>query len=61
MREAFATLLRVHIPNSLQARLDATAAQSARTRSDVVREAVIIGLDQLTRRTAGSENPPKAA
>jgi predicted transcriptional regulator len=58
---SFANVLKFRIPADLQARLDETAAKSARVRSDVAREAVVIGLREIARRAVGDETPPQAA
>jgi hypothetical protein len=60
MRQPFDSMLRVRIPASLQARLDAAANRSARTNSDIAREAIVLGLEHLAQRTGG-ETPPHAA
>lgn len=60
MRQTFDSLLRVRIPASLASRLDDMADRSARTYSDVAREAIVIGLERLSGRT-GSDVPSKAA
>lgn len=52
MRQPFNSLLRVRIPDSLAARLEATADASARTYSDLVRESLVIGLERFTNRIA---------
>ena len=59
MRKPFSTYLRVRIPDTLAARLEATADASARTYSDIAREALIIGLAQFNSRL--SDDASKAA
>lgn len=59
MRQTFDSLLRVRIPNSLAARLESTADASARTYSDLVREALVIGLERFNNRLA--DDSAKAA
>lgn len=59
MRQSFNSLLRVRIPDSLAARLEATADASARTLSDMTREALIIGLERFNSRLG--DDAPKAA
>lgn len=60
MRQTFDSLLRVRIPASLASRLDDMANHSARTNSDIAREAIVIGLERLAGRTGG-DAPPQAA
>lgn len=55
MRQSFESMLRVRIPASLQSRLDAAADRFARTNSDIAREAIVIGLEHLSRRSGGVE------
>lgn len=59
MRQPFNSLLRVRIPDALAARLEATADASARTLSDMTREALIIGLERFNSRL--NDDAPKAA
>jgi len=54
MRQTFDRTLRVRVPASLQARLDAMADRSSRTSSSLAREAIAIGLEHLTRRSIGA-------
>jgi predicted DNA-binding protein len=55
-------ILKFRIPSDLHSRLEATAARSARTRSDVTREAIVIGLAALAMRIPAEDNsPPQAA
>jgi predicted transcriptional regulator len=58
----FANVLKLRIPSTLRDRLDDAARVSARSRSDVAREGLAIGLETLVRRVPGSDdNPPQAA
>ena len=50
MRQTYSHTIRVRVPASLQARLDAMADRSSRTPSALAREALAIGLEHLTRR-----------
>jgi predicted DNA-binding protein len=66
MRQNFDDMLRVRVPSSLSERLRATANHYARSPSDVVREAVVVQLDRLSRCKPfdGADtdfNPPQAA
>lgn len=55
-------ILKVRISNGLRQRLDDMARTADRKRSDLAREAVVIGLRHLSRRFPGDEaNPPHAA
>lgn len=60
MRQPFSSMLRVRIPDSLHARLDATADRAARTHSDLAREALVIGLERLSRQYASDQSPQAA-
>jgi predicted transcriptional regulator len=55
------TTVKLRVPADLRAHIDQTAARSARNRSDVTREAIALGLQQLSRRMAGNENAPSQA
>ena len=57
----FATVLKLRIPATLQARLDDAASRSARTRSDLAREGLVIGLEALVRRVPGDDSTPSQA
>lgn len=58
----FHNVLKIRIPATLRDRLDDAADRTARTRSDLTREAIIIGLQQLTLRHSGNDtSPPQAA
>lgn len=59
-------ILRIRVPSSLTDRLRKTASHYARSPSDVVREAVVVRLDELSRRKPAAANddggaPPQAA
>jgi predicted transcriptional regulator len=59
---SLSTVIKLRVPADLRRSIDETAAMSARTRSDVTREAVVIGLQQLSRRISSNEqSPPQAA
>lgn len=58
----FGRVLKFRIPATLEARLDDAASRSARTRSDLAREGLVIGLESLVRRVSGGDDlPPEAA
>lgn len=63
MRQSFDDVLRVRVPASLSERLRQTADAYARSSSDVVREAVVIQLDRLSRLKPANDDrqPPEAA
>lgn len=59
---SFDNVLKLRIPATLRERLDDAADRTARTRSDLAREGLVIGLEALTRRvSSGDDNPPQAA
>jgi predicted DNA-binding protein len=58
----FDNVLKLRISRGLRERLDEIAARADRTKSDVTREAVVIGLHHLARRVPGDDGtPPQAA
>lgn len=67
MSSTFDDVLRVRVPVSLNERLKRTASAYARSPSDVVREAVVIQLNSMGRRTPSqasaidNNKPPEAA
>ncbi len=59
---SFENVLKLRIPATLRDRLDAAADRTARSRSDIAREGLVIGLETLVRRVPGGDNdPPQAA
>lgn len=58
----FGKILKFRIPEHLETRLDDAASRSARTRSDLAREGLVLGLEQLVRRVPEDNDfPPKVA
>ena len=59
---SFENVLKLRIPAKLRDRLDAAADRTARSRSDLAREGLLIGLEALVRRApGGGDNPPRAS
>lgn len=56
-------ILKFRLPESLDARLEDAASRSARTRSDLARESLVIGLAALIKRLPGEsdDDAPQAA
>ena len=56
----FHNVLKIRIPATLHDRIEAAAARSARKKSDLLREGLVIGLEALSRRIP-DDDAPRAA
>lgn len=54
------TTVKLRIPATLHDRIEAAAARSARKKSDLLREGLVIGLEALSRRIP-DDDAPRAA